>query len=69
MHVNLQKTFIMWVGTWQILPHMESLDIYMENEIIKQVDTQKLLGIIIASLNWDEQFSAVCLNITRRTLC
>ena len=67
MHVHLQKTSIMWIGTWQNLSHMESLDIYLENEIIKQVDTQKLLGIITdKSLNWDEQISAVCLNITRR---
>ena len=67
MHVHLQKTSIMWIGTWLNLSHMESLDIYLENEIIKQVDTQKLLGIIIdKSLNWDEQISAVCLNITRR---
>ena len=51
MHVNLQKTFIMWVGTWQTLLHMNSPDIYLENEIIKQVDTQKLLGFIIALTN------------------
>ena len=67
MHVPLQKTSIMWIGNWQNLLHMESHDIYLENEIIKQVDIQKLLGIIIdKSLNWDEQIIAVCLNITRR---
>ena len=67
MHVHLQKTSIMWVGTWQNLLHMDSLDTYLENEIIKQVDTQKILGIIFdKSLNWDEQISAVCLNITHR---
>ena len=67
MHVHLQKTSIMWIGTWQNLLHMESLDIYLENEIIKQVDTQKLLGIIInKSLNCDDQISAICLNITHR---
>ena len=37
------------------------------NEIIQQVETQKLLGLIIdRSLNWDDQNIAGCLNITRR---
>ena len=62
MHVHLQKTSIMWIGTWQNLQNLDSLDICLE-----QVDTQKLLGIIIdKSLDWNEQISAVCLNLTRR---
>ena len=45
-----KKTSIMWIGTWKNLLHMESLDIYLENEIIKQVDTQKLLGLSLTNL-------------------
>ena len=57
----------MWVGTWQNLQFLDSLDIYLDNEIIQQVETQKLLGLIIdRSLNWDEQIIEVCLNITLR---
>ena len=47
MHVHLQKTSIMWIGTWQNLQNLGSLEIFLEDELIKQVDTQKLLGIII----------------------
>ena len=67
MHVHLQKTSLMWIGTWQNLQHLDSLEIYLDNELIKQVDSQKLLGITLDStLNWDEQISVVCLNLTRR---
>ena len=61
------KTSLMWIGTWHNLQNLDSLDIYLEDELIKQVDTQKLLGIIIdKSLDWNEQISAVCLNLTSR---
>ena len=57
----------MWIGTWQNLQNLGSLEIFLEDELIKQVDTQKLLGIIIdKTLDWNEQISAVCLNLTRR---
>ena len=62
MFIHIQKTSIMWIGTWQNLQCFDSL-----NEIIQQVETQKLLGLIIdRSLNWDDQINAFCLNITRR---
>ena len=67
MHVHLQKTSLMWIGTWQNLQHLDSLEIYLDDELIRQVDSQKLLGITLDStLNWDEQISVVCLNLTRR---
>ena len=67
MHIHLQKTSIMWIGTWQNLQLLDTLDIYLAGEIIQQVVKQKLLGYIIdKSLNWDEQIHAVCLTITRR---
>ena len=51
------------------MQNLDSLDIYLEDELFKQVDTQKLLGITIdKSLDWNEQISAVCLNLTRRIL-
>ena len=49
MHVHLQKTSLMWIGTWQNLQHLDSLEIYLDNELIKQVDSQKLLGITLDS--------------------
>ena len=55
MHVHLQKTSLMWIGTWQNLQHLDSLEIYLDDELIRQVDSQKLLGITLDStLNWDE---------------
>ena len=58
MFIHFQKTSAMWVGVWQTLQGLDSLDIQLANESIQQVDTQKLLGIVIdRSLNWDDQFN------------
>ena len=52
MFIHFQKTSAMLVGVWQTLPGLDSLDIYLANERLKQVDSQKLLGIVIdTSLN------------------
>ena len=65
-YIKKKKTSAMWVGVWQTLQGLDSLDIQLANESIQQVDTQKLLGIVIdRSLNWDDQINTVCLNITR----
>ena len=68
MHVHVQETSLMWIGTWQNLQQLDSFGIfYLDDELIKQVDTQKLLGLTLDStLSWDEQISVVCLNLTRR---
>ena len=45
----------------------DQITLSIENEMIKNADHQKLLGIIIAkNLSWDKQIDAVCANITRR---
>ena len=65
--IHFQKTSAMWVGVWQTLQGLDALDIQLANDSIQQVDTQKLLGIVIdKSLNWDDQINTVCLNITRK---
>ena len=47
--------------------HADQITLYIENEMIKNADHQKLLGIIIdKNLSWDKQIDAVCANITRR---
>ena len=44
-----------------------SMEIFIDGEIIKEVENQKLLGVIIdKTLSWDKQIDAVCLNVTRR---
>ena len=44
-----------------------SMEIFIDGEIIKEVENQKLLGVIIdKTLSWDNQIDAVCLNVTRR---
>ena len=67
MFIHFQKTSAMWVGVWQTLQGLDSLDIQLANDSIQQVDTQRLLGIVIdKSLNWNDQINTVCLNITRK---
>ena len=57
----------MALGSRQNLSRIEALDICLEKELIKKVEQQKLLGIIIdMSLSWDKQIDSVCLNISRR---
>ena len=67
MRIHLKKTSVMTVGSRQALTKIDSLKILLDNELIKSVENQKLLGIIIdKSLTWDKQIDAVCLNVTRR---
>ena len=40
MFVHFQKTSAMWVGVWQTLQGLDSLDIYLANEKIQQVESQ-----------------------------
>ena len=57
----------MWVGVWQTLQGLDSLDICLANERIQQVESQKRLGIVIGrSLMRDDQINIVCLNITSK---
>ena len=44
-----------------------NIAVFIDGEIIKEVENQKLLGIIIdKTRSWDKQIYAVCLNVTRR---
>ena len=57
----------MTVGSRQNVANLDVMEICIDNEIIKEVENQKLLGVIIDKiLAWDKQINAVCLNITRR---
>ena len=43
-----------------------SMEIFIDGEIIKEVENQKLIGVIInKTISWDKQIDAICLNITR----
>ena len=67
MYVHAGKTSLMIIGSRQNISRVEQLEIYIDNEIIKQVDNQKLLGVVIdQTLCWDNQVNIVALNITRR---
>ena len=47
MIVNIVKTSTMTAGTRQILNHNDALETYMDGELLRAVDNQKLLGVII----------------------
>ena len=67
MIVNIVKTSTMTAGTRQILNHNVALEIYMDGKLLRAVDNQKLLGVVIDKhLTFDIQIDNVCLNITRR---
>ena len=67
MYVHVGKTSLMIIGSRQNTSRTESIEIYLENEIIKQVDNQKLLGVTIdQTLSWDKQVDIVALNISKR---
>ena len=71
MYINIGiysfKTSVMTVGSRSKLSHTKFIRIFLHGELVKEVDKQKLLGVIIDKpLTWDIQIDAVCLNITRR---
>ncbi|MCW4347252.1 MAG: hypothetical protein N0E48_28465 [Candidatus Thiodiazotropha endolucinida] len=67
MYMHIGKTCLMVIGTRQNLSVAEAINIYIDNEVIKDVDNQKLLGVIIdKTLSWDKQIDTVSLNISRK---
>ena len=54
MFINILKTVYMMLGSRQQLMRADQITLYVENEMIKNADHQKLLGIIIKS--WELQF-------------
>ena len=66
MFIHIGKTSLMTAGSRQTVGNI-SMEIFIDGEIIKEVENQKLLGVIIdKTLSWDKQIDAVCLNVTRR---
>ena len=68
MLINPTKTTCMLIGTTQrIATVTNELNINLENQFIKNVNTQKLLGIYIDNnLDWKEQVDHICKNINSR---
>ena len=67
MHIHLKKTCHMMLGSQKNLLKTDPLEIYLGDELIQNVDKQKLLGVVIDNkLSWNEQIDNVCLNISRR---
>ena len=57
----------MMLGFRKNLIRTEQIDVYIEHEVIQNVEQHKLLGVIIDKhLSWDKQMDFVCLNISRR---
>ena len=66
LFIHIGKTSLMTAGSLQTVGNI-SMEIAIDGEIIKEVENQKLLGVIIdKTLSWDKQIDAVCLNVTRR---
>ena len=66
MFIHIGKTSLMTAGSRQNIGHI-NMEVFIDGELIKEVENQKLLGIIIdKTLSWDKQTDVVCLNVTRR---
>ena len=67
MYINIGKRSVMTIGSRSKSSHTESVRISLYDELVKEVNNQKFLGVIIdKALTCDKQIDAVCLNITRR---
>ena len=70
MLINPTKTTCMFIGTAQRIATCtvtNELNINLENQFIKNVNTKKLLGIYIDNnLDWKEQVDHICKNINSR---
>ena len=54
-------------GTRQTLQSNDPIATYLDNELIKSVENQKLLGVTIDNtLTWETQVNIVCQNVTKR---
>ena len=57
----------MILGTRHNLVHNNNIEVYLDNQLIENVQKQKLLGVIIdPTLSWDKQVDSVCLGVTRK---
>ena len=66
MFIHIGKTSLMTAGSRRTVGNI-SMEIFINGEIVKEVENQKLFGVIIdKSLSWDKLIDVVCLNVTRR---
>ena len=69
MFIHIGKTSIMLSGTRQTLQSNDPKAIYLDNELIKSVENQKLVGVTIDNtLTWETQVNIVCQNVTKELL-
>ena len=67
MFIHIGKTSVMLSGTRHTLQSNDPIAIYLDNELKKSVENQKLLGVTIDNtLTWDTQVNIVCQNVTKR---
>ena len=67
MHINVNKTFSMTIGSRYSILNNHKLELTLDNNEIQTADTFKMLGIQVDQmLTWDKQIDSVCLNITRK---
>ena len=60
MHIHQRKTSLMMLGSRHNLSANDILQIILDDELIKHVENQKLLGIIIdKNLTWEKQIDLV----------
>ena len=56
LSMNLPNTSLMILGTRQNLAHNNKIEVYLDNQLIENVQKQKLLGVIVdPTLSWDKQ--------------
>ena len=67
MHLNYDKTTCMLIGTRYRTQNSQQLNIYIDNNKIKSVNKQKLLGIYIdENLLWSYHIDYLCSNISSK---
>ena len=67
MYVHVGNTSVMLIGTRQTISMVDPIQIYIDNEIIKEVENHKLLEVMTdKTVSLDKQTDIVSLKITRR---
>lgn len=67
MHLNYDKTTCMLIGTRYRTKNSQQLNIYIDDNKIKSVNKQKLLGIYIdENLLWSDHIDYLCSNISSK---
>ena len=47
MFINILKSFVMTIGTWQNSLQVDKRTLFIDHELIREVDNYKTLGVII----------------------